>query len=418
MKVLHLNSADYGGAATSMIRQHLALMDIGIESKALTNLSNGLRNKAVYSYNLPQEKSLLLRCLNRINLLRSEFDREKLIIERLGSPYHQGGSFELFSSPYSNFRLDQHPLVKEADIINIHWIGGFLDIPSFFRNIQKPVVWTLHDMNPYSGGFHYDIDEQNNTQLQLLNEKYYKIKKKALVGVKYSIVGNSKWNTTNAIQSMMFSNALSIETIYTPLNPKQFRPIDKIVAKNALNLPADKFVIGFVSESLSNPRKGFAKLLEAISALPANYKNNLQCLTLGHNSHNSGKLSEIPFTDIGSLNNSDLQSIVYSAMDVFVIPSLAEAFGLTALEAMACKTPVIGYDVGGIPEMIKSCFTGLLASEKSISSLTKRICEMMDLSSAKRETLATNAYTLVETQHSPNEIACQYKKVYQNLINA
>jgi glycosyltransferase involved in cell wall biosynthesis len=360
---------------------------------------------------------LLLRCLNRMNVSKSRHDREKLRISRLGKPFSEGGSFELFSSPYSNYRLHQHPLVKSADIINIHWTSGFLDIPSFFENVNKPVVWTLHDMNPYLGGFHYTMDLEINPQLAEVNNEYYNIKRKALGELNYSIIGNSKWSTENALKSDMFFNASLTETIYTPLHSNEFHAIEKIVAKKALRLPVEKFIIGFVSESIHNPRKGFKYLLEAIKLLPANYKKKVHCLIAGQCSNLKGAAG-ISFTHMGSVNNRHLLSIIYSAMDGFISPSLAEAFGLTTLEAMACKTPVIGFDTGGIPEMVVNSMTGLLAKAGNIESLSLKIAEMMDLTSSQRIVLGENAYNLVIQQHNPIKISKQYQEVYNSLLES
>jgi glycosyltransferase involved in cell wall biosynthesis len=416
VKVLHLNTGAYGGAATGMLRQHFSLLDEGIDSTVLTALGDDNTLPRVFTAEYAAFKPIVVRFANKLNLLKSELAIEKNNISKLAKPFYEGGTFELFSSPFSDYKLHEHPLVKSADIINLHWISGFVDIPSFLKHINKPVIWTLHDMNPYLGGFHYDIDAQNNPQLSGLESKYLRIKKDALNGIKYGVIGNSKWSSKNALESSMFKNSFFSDTIYHPLNKNQFSAVKKSVAKKALNLPEGKFIIGFASENLNNPRKGFADLLAAIKLIPSSIKQKLHCLTFGGVRVFNEIETGISFTQLGSVNNTSLQSIIYSAMDTFIIPSKAEAFGLTALEAMACKTPVIGYNTGGIPETVKNDNTGFLVKNNGIPQLTEAILRMIDLDEIGRIRLGENAAELVQEQHFPKKIALQYANAYYSLL--
>ncbi len=416
MKILHILTADTGGAATGAIRQHNSLLDIHLDSKILCCYKNAQSIKNIEYFNKKNQKNLAKKIVEKIGFKFSNYDKEIFKIEKLGKSFADGGTYELFSNPYSNYNINNHPLVKQADVINLHWTSGFLDIPSFLKTNTKPIVWTLHDMYPYLGGFHYDIDLENNSSFKLIEEKYINIKIDALKNTKYAIVGNSKWNTQKAKESVVFKNAQSFDTVYYPLLSSQFTPIEKTVAKTALNIPNSKFVIGFACENLSNPRKGYLNLLESLEKLPENIKQNIVCLNFGNTTTNGKEFKTLQYIQLGSINNPKIQSIAYSAMDLFIIPSTAEAFGLTAMEAIACKTPVLGNNVGGIPEMIENNVTGFLFDTNQPNSLLTNILKIIEMDFEKRNTIAENGFNHIKLQHNPIIIASKYKQIYQTLV--
>lgn len=416
MKILHILTSDSGGAATGAIRQHLALLESGINSKILCCHQNTNTAKNIEYFNRKTPKSIAKKIAEKIGFEFNAYDLETSKIEKLGKSFADGGTYELFSNPYSNYNINDHPLVNAADIINLHWTSGFLDIPAFLKANKKPIAWTLHDMYPYLGGFHYDIDLEHNPSFTLLEEYYKNIKIKALKNTKYAVVGNSKWNTQKATESEVFKNSKSFSTIYYPLLDLQFTPIKKSVAKNALNIPNNKFVIGFACENLSNPRKGYKQLLTSIDELPDKIKSNLILLSFGNISSNNSEFINLEIIQLGSIPNPKLQSIVYSAMDLFIIPSTAEAFGLTAMEAMACKTLVLGNNVGGIPEMIEDNKTGFLYDITVPNSFANNLVKVMEMDEEKRSVICENGFNHIQNQHNQSQIALQYKEIYQSLI--
>lgn len=416
MKVLHIITSDTGGAGIGAIRQHLSLLDIGVDSKMLSCYKKSNSFDFIEAFPSIKPKSFITRFSEKIGYFSNKYDLELMKASKLGKPFAEGGTFELFSNPYSNLNINNHPLVKEADIINLHWTSGFLDIPSFFVSNKKPIVWTLHDMYPYLGGFHYDIDLENNPTFKSLEEYYKKIKIKALSNANYAVVGNSNWNTQKAAESTVFKNAKSFHTVYYPLLDSQFLPLEKNTAKSALNIPTHKFVIGFACENLSNPRKGYKHLLESLEMLPDNLKSNLLCLNFGSISTANNKIKNLETIELGSVSNPKLQSIVFAAMDLFIIPSTAEAFGLTAMEAMVCKTPVLGNNIGGIPEMIKNDVTGFLFESSVSNSLLINLLKIIDLSLEKRQLIAENGYYHIMKQHNSKDIGIKYKKIYQSFF--
>lgn len=415
MKVLHINTYDTGGAAIGAVRQHEALLAHGIDSKILFLKKNRENISQAYYYT-GKKKSIFPRILRSTGFYKTETEIEKSRITKLGLPFSEGGSYELFSSPYSPYRdLYKHELVLEADLINIHWISEFIDFPSFFKNINKPVVWTLHDMQPYMGGFHYDIDQLANPQFKLIENEYIQVKKESLKSLHIAIIGNSNWNTRAAKASGTFKNAALMETIYYPLKENEYFTVKKPLAKEALGLSASKFIIGFACEDLLNPRKGLSVLIEAINTLTINEKALISCLAFGKKSQNIN-IDDVSFIQLGVINNTRLQSTAYSAMDIFVLPSDAEAFGLTALEAMACGTPVLGANTGGIQETVIEKVTGSLFEPGNVSSLQEKIREFLNLSEEDRALLGNNARQLARDRHNANKIAGKYIDIYKMLI--
>jgi len=412
MKVLHINTSDLGGAAIGAIRLHKSLLENGIESKILfqRQITVTIPNSESIKIKYPNFKQ---RILKKIGLNLTQFEIANKEINSLGKPFSEGGSFELFSSPYSNeVDLHNHPLVRDADIINLHWIAGFVDLPSFVKAINKPVVWTFHDMNPLLGGFHYDIDLYNNQHFRDLENRYKKIKKEIFKNKNHTIICNSNWLASEVKKSKQFDKAISINAVYYPLKPEDFSIINKSVAKTSFNLPLNKLILGFACEDLKNPRKGFKLLIDALSLLNKKDRAKICCLTFGQENHTITNIDGLEVIQLGPINNSKIQSIAYSAMDFFIIPSIAEAFGLTSLEAMLCQTPVLGSNIGGIPEMVINDKTGYLFESNNLLALKNIIQKSINITPEKITQLGKSANEHVLTYHLPSTISDQYLKIY------
>jgi glycosyltransferase involved in cell wall biosynthesis len=122
-----------------------------------------------------------------------------------------------------------------------------------------------------------------------------------------------------------------------------------------------------------------------------------------------------PIRYSGPLRSAEELAAVYCAADIFVIPSLAEAFGQTAMEAMACGRPVVGFDTGGIPDIVRPGQTGLLAAPGDTAQLADAIAWMMQ-HRAEREAMGRNARAMVEAQFTLERQARQYVELYRLLL--
>jgi glycosyltransferase involved in cell wall biosynthesis len=415
MRILHLSTHDNsGGAARAAFRLHNGLIQQAVDSRMF------VRNK--YSHD---EAVIRYRYLEGFDKILYKYRRSQIEADfnkyRQSRPLNQ----ELFSDDRSALKTGFFKQFPEADIYHLHWISGFVDLPSFFKTVNKPLVWTLHDMFPFTGGCHYSngcekykIHCSKCPQLGSVSEKdlsYYiwERKYKAISGFKNRIIirADSYWLANEARKSSLFKD-LDIDTIHYGIETDEFMPRDKFACRKALNIPDNSRVIVFGAPGIDNPRKGFNQLLEALFKLRKIY-SNLFLLSFG-----SGTLpasTGIPNLHLGNVGNNHLLSLIYNCADVFVIPSLQEAFGQTALEAMSCGIPVAGFNTGGIPDMIENGITGYLAETGNTDSLTYAISRLLKLDNNEYQKMSDNCREKVISGFSIKHQAVKYIGVYQNL---
>lgn len=388
MKVLLVNTYDYGGAAKACQRLHLSLLNAGVTSEVL------LRNKQndwqqTYQFEPlesdPDFQKKLKRKLRRLAQELKLYRREQNVDHKKNFLNSRPKGLELFSYPDSHLDITQSPLYREADIINLHWVANFLDFESFFRKNKKPVVWTLHDTNPFTGGEHYEeeylgLDDKgypikrrrSDMELRVIDQNL-KLKKEILSVVNdLTIVSPSRWLFHEAQKSEVFGR-FQIKYIPNGLDSTIYKPLDKGYSRKLLDIPQEKRVILFVSDSLKNYRKGFIFLQRALEQIES--KNVLLC-AVGNNSKELHLTNDILV--LGAINDERLMTAAFSAADVFVIPSLMDNLPNTVLESLMCGTPVIGFPVGGIPDMITDGRNGLIAEEISVSALLKALLEFIN----------------------------------------
>ena len=163
LNVLHISTHNKGGAGNASYRLHLALNENGtINSKFLQRGDKKSFNEKVS--NIPQRKHLFYhKIANKLGVPILNWHKNRKIIA------NNEGDYEKISFPCNDFQVEDHPWVQDADILNLHWISDFINYPSFFKSIcNKKVIWTLHDMNPFKGLFHYQEDEIRNKKKLLL----------------------------------------------------------------------------------------------------------------------------------------------------------------------------------------------------------------------------------------------------------
>jgi glycosyltransferase involved in cell wall biosynthesis len=416
MRILHLSTLDNsGGAARAAFRLHKGLTQRSVVSKMF------VRNKfsddeAVIKYQYPLSfEKILYR--NRKNRIKSDFDK-----------YHRSRPLnqELFNDDRSALKQGFRRQLPGADIYHLHWTSGFVDLPAFFRDLTKPVVWTLHDMFPFTGGCHYTGDcekfETHCKQCPQLGSDFEKDlsyfswerKSKAISQFKNKIIirADSFWLANEVRKSSLFKDR-DIDTIHYGIETDEFIPNDKMACRQALNIPVNSRVIVFGAPGINNPRKGFNELLAVLIQLQSIY-SDLFLLSFG-----SGTLPaniNIPCLHLGNVGNNNLLSLIYNCADVFVIPSLQEAFGQTALEAMSCGIPVAGFNTGGIPDMIENGLTGYLAETGNTDGLTDAINKILKLDKNDYNKMADNCRGKVLAGFALNHQADKYIEVYQNLL--
>ena len=382
--VLIVNTYESGGAANACFRLAEGLRSNGVETSLLLKRNNTEHINAEVLKPLPvSELQYVKQKLGALFVKLKVIKKDKLLSRQNRFIQNRSEGLELFTFPNSSFDITTSRLYMEADIINFHWVSDFLDYSSFFKKNTKPVIWTLHDMNPFSGGEHYEekylgMDANgfpikrtlSKTETDIFSE-VKTLKKTALENVhNLTVVSPSNWLATEAKVSEVFKD-ISVKCIPNSLNTDIYTLRDKNNARKFLNIPLDKKVILFVAESLTSYRKGFAYLKKAIENID---RSDLVLCVVGKN---KVKFEFKNIIELGMIKDEVKMSKVYAAADVFVIPSLMDNLPNTVVESLCCGTPVIGFPIGGIPEMIVNGKNGLLTSEISVKALVKTLEEFL-----------------------------------------
>lgn len=354
MKILHISTFSEGGAPIATMRLHQGLLNEGIDSKVLVREYKKVGKVNHFIYEENQFKKQINTSI------------QKYIYSKKRRLNHLPKAFESFDFPTTAFRLSKHPLVMEADIINLHWVSQFIDFPSFFTKVRKPIVWTLHDMNPFTGGYHYEEGFPLKAYNKIL-KRNLEIKKKALVSANLNIVALSRWLMEKSEMSVLFRE-FPHHLINNGIDTSIFKPMNKKLAKEIFGLDTTKKTILFVADKIQNKRKGFHYLLDALKLLS---NEKLQLAIIGE--LNSPLISTHPIVKLGRILDERLMALAYNVADIFVIPSIEDNLPNTVLESISCSTPVVGFPVGGIPDMIIEEMNGIIAKKVDVDSLANGI---------------------------------------------
>jgi len=381
MKILHLSNFDGGdGASIAAGRLHAGLLRCGHDSTMFVaeRRTDGLRVERFAPAN--GFRSRLRHRVRSVSLARN--------LGRYRSTRPAGR--ELFSddrTPYGGELVDQLP---DADVITVHTIRRFADYAAFFEAVPRraPIVRTLHDMNFFTGGCHTNegcqrymercgaCPQLGSSRPNDLSRKIWQRKREGLSHVppgRLHVVAASEWMAQAARRSSLARN-LPIRVIPFGLDTEVYSPKDSTAARAMLGIPQDTRILLFVAEPLGRRIKGFAFLAEALEG--ASSRDRFLLVTMG-----SGATPvpvPVPHLPLGHIRNEHLRAMVYSVADLCIVPSLQENFPLTALEAVACGTPVVASATGGLPEIVRPEVTGLLAPVRDVAALRTAIVSLLN----------------------------------------
>lgn len=410
MKILHIVAGDLsGGAARGAYWLHLGLKAQGVDSKVFTNSTITLGDKDVITI-IKSKKD------KAINLIRNQLDN-------LFTLFYPKRKRIIFSTGFFGVDFTKTKEYEEADIIHLHWINGSFVNMKHLSKIDKPIVWTIRDMWPITGGCHYSMEceryktgcgncEQLNTNSSYDLSKYILNRKKKYLPKDIKIVGISNWLSNEAKKSELFRE-FDVRTISNNINTDEFFDIDKKVAKDILGIQTDKKIILVGSTSLKDFYKGFSKYLEAINLLD---KNKYFLCFFGNVDKNIIDDLGFEYKSLGYLNDNISLRLAYSCANVFVAPSLMDAFGKTLAEAMACKTPIVCFDATGPKDIVTHKVDGYKAIPFDSKDLTNGI-EWV-LNSEKYDELCINAREKVLNEFDSVVVAKKYIELYEKVLNA
>ena len=323
------------------------------------------------------------------------------------------------------------PEFKEADVIHLHWINqGMLSLRGIRKILDsgKPVVWTMHDIWPATSFCHVTLDCRNyerqcgqcrylcgKSSIKDYSAKIWRRKQRILQGQIIHFVACSRWLAGAARRSGLLERQ-RVESIPNAIDTKIYHPKNREQARQRLQLPQDKRLILFVAQRVTNTNKGIQYLIDACSKLVADYPEMAEStgmLLLGGHAEELEDRFPLPVYPLGYVNEESRIVDVYSAADVFVMPSLSENLPNTIMEAMACGIPCVVFRVGGIPEMIVHQKTGYVAEYKNADDLAKGIRWALD---ADPEQICSNATRKVAQEYSQSAVAKEYIEVYNEAM--
>jgi len=411
VKVLIINTSDIdGGAARAAYRLHRALLQADVESKMLVQFKNG-DDFTVIGPNSKYEM--------RIAKIVSSLDT-------LPKRWYKNRSRTLFSPAWvSTSKIVTRINQLKPDIVHLHWINGGMLRPEDLKRIEAPIVWSLHDMWAFSGGCHYDEDcgrfkhscgrclvLRSNRRRDLSSNVFSRKLKSYSKINSLTVVGLSQWLKSCAEKSPVFSEAKVIN-LPNPIDTKVFKPLDKNIARELLHLPKNKKLVLFGAiGAASDPRKGFFQLSRSLRDIDSK-ETELVVFGATEPKGSHGFKQKVHF--LGRLYDDVSLCLLYSAADVMVVPSLQENLSNVIIESLSCGTPVVGFNIGGNPDIIIHKSTGYLANPIDIHDLTKGIAWI--LKARNYNELSRNARNKVLRDFDSHIVAAKYIDLYKDILN-
>ncbi|MGP1476415.1 MAG: glycosyltransferase family 4 protein [Phocaeicola sp.] len=416
MRILIVNTSErVGGAAIAANRLMTALINNGIKAKML------VRDKQTNNTNVVQ--------LKRSWKTIWDFLWERFVIWAA----NRFSKKELFAVDIANTGTDitSLPEFTQADIIHLNWINqGMLSMKDIQKIIRsgKPIVWTMHDMWPITGICHHaeqcekyytschSCPHLQNSGKKDLSYKVYQQKKRIYKDANITFVGCSRWIANRARKSGLAERKEVID-IPNPLNVNLFKSHNKQEARKYCHLPKDKKLLLFGSAKITNKQKGINYLIEACNLIAQSdqkWSKKLGVVVLGQNGDQFASLFPFPCYVLNYVRTEKDLVNIYNAVDIYITPSLMENLPNTIMEAMACGVPCVGFNIGGIPEMIDHLHNGYVAIYKSAEDLANGIKWIL---SDDYKNLSDMACQKVASTYSENQIAKQYINLYNKITN-
>lgn len=425
MNVNHFNTFPYGGAATAALRLHAEYLKLGHDSRFYFSQQDRQPDLSApltqIQWRAPDASfgGRFLKPFEKRRVRRIHRMYDKHLAQR-------DPNLELFSmaEQVERNRLNSHDF--SSGIVHLHWIAFMSDFQTLFRSIPShtPIVWTLHDMNPITGGCHYSggcerfksgcgsCPQLLQRDTKDLSSHSFGIKAGALRRKNITIASPSRWLLELAKASPLFPESTSFHHIRLGFDLKQLRPEVKVQARERLGIAPDVPLIGFGAEAVGNPRKGLDLLLPALAQL--NGRHSLQAAVFGSGKIGGSGLNLPKIHSLGYVSQPEKMRDFYSACDVVVVPSREDNQPQVGLEAMACGTPVVAFDVGGVGEYVRPGVTGWLAQAECSQDLATQI-EKLIVDHAGRQKMSEGARQLIAREFDIATQAKKYVELYRNL---
>jgi glycosyltransferase involved in cell wall biosynthesis len=411
--LLILNAFDIqGGAAIATYRLHRGLRSIGVNSHLLVQGKKTDDSSVIGPATKWQKVLAILRPY----------------LDGVAAYFYSKRQKVLFSSAWLPDKLESKVVKLKPDIIHLFWVnGGFLRIETL-KKFKQPIVWTLHDMWPFTGGCHYDDEcgkfQQSCGNCPVLHSEYerdlsrriWERKQKSWEGLPIVVVATSHWLADMARSSSLFKDQ-RVEVIPNGIDTERYKPGNKEAARAVYNLPQDKYLILFSAFSAtSDKRKGNQFLVQALAQMSlAGWGSKAELVIIGASRPENPPDMGMTVHYMGHMHDEISQVLLYSAADVVVAPSMQENLSNTVMESLACGTPVVAFDIGGMPDMIDHQTNGYLATPFESNDLAAGMMWVLE-NEGRREMLSQRARQTVEERYTLKTVANRYLVLYQSIL--
>ena len=414
MRIVHYSQSDaLGGANKAAFRLHRALCTLGLDS--------------VFAAGRPQSTGEDIRsAAGVLPPVLTAFSNAATT-----RPFRRSGKGFITPSAMSYGRLDPH-LVDSSDVVCLHWIAGaFLRAASLRVLSRKPLIWRLSDCWPFTGGCHYPgtcrrFEERCGACPHLGSQIEWDItrhgwhaRKKAYRDLDLTVVAPSHWIASCAKASSLFMDR-PVCVIHTGVDLQQFRPRNRMDAREQLGLPRDRKLVLFGAlGATDDPRKGYAQLLEALARLEAlSTADDLSLVVFGNDAASdqtiqgpNGEAISIPTIMFGVVSDREKLATLYAAADVLVCPSLEDNLPNVALEAIACGTPVAAFNIGGMPDIVDDGLSGRLVGPGDAEAMAHAITDIL-----ASEAMGERAREKAEHCFNLADCAKAYRSLFESVI--
>ena len=414
MRVLHINTLRDGGAAWCVFRLSKALAREGVESRVLIAegdvMPEGVEGEIAVKdrsiWNTNRYLRSIKKRLSRLGWWLVDYEKMEKRFNKLNTAHvcsHQ---------PLSQYKnIAHHPLVEWADVIHLHWVAGFVDYPTFFKEVRKPVVWTLHDKYPAEGVQHYSSDYfPVPEEMRDLDSLCRRIKRR---GVEKAFNLNLVAVSATMLDVCRQSDVLRgfpVTLIHNGVDVDVYCPCDKQAARKELGLDREACIFLFSSYYIHDRNKGLDRIVRALekTEIP-----NKVLVCVGKFLNELIPTSSFPIVIAGLLGSQSKMAGYYAAADYFVQCSYEESFGQTVIEAMSCGTPVVSTPCGISPELIRPS-NGVICKGYDSDAIAAGIAEALkhryDGNAIRQYISAHYSYDLIAKQYIE-----QYRKVQETV---
>ena len=426
LRILHLNASSSGGAFVAAQRLNDALNGLDGVSSEHWVFDGGEGDFHLWANSWIKKKwAFGLHALEKLDFLRFEADKSIRFA---------------FSHGRTGINVSNWQAVKDADIIHLHWINkGFVSLNGLenLLGLGKKIVWTCHDMWPFTGGCYHPRGCDNFTRecgncqylkqpsQSDLSSQVFQSKKSVFskAGGRLQFVTPSAWLKNQADKSGIVKDLIGIgdagampeiKVIPNPIDTDYFKPLDLKLVNSLENAP---FVLMFAAANLGNPAKGFAEFRSICNGLVELGFNDIMALVVGENRLPNGDLGlNCPVTELGFISDAKQMRDAYWQADVYVTTSHEENLPTTIMESLSCGVPVAAFTVGGIPEKISPSGdhqTGWLAEKLDVKSLIQGIASYIEMDASKRLELQEASRNAAVVNYGSVSIAQRYVSLYR-----